>query len=155
MIIVLGFVFILTGLLYFYFPHIIIGVFQIIKKYIINEKVVILNNKKIGLFLISAGVIFILVSTRKIFIKNELYNAYREYYLRNFDKAEKICLDLLNKKPNDIDSMLLLGKIYFSSEKYLLAKATFLRVASMSPEKKQYVEKFIQLIDTKYKKNEN
>lgn len=152
----IGFIFILVGVCYFYLPNVIINIFQFIKKHLLNEKVVILNNKKIGLFFILVGLVLIFLLVKdKAFLKNELYSAYKEYYSGNFDKAEKICLNLLNKNPNDTDAMFLLGKVYFSSGKYYLAKATFLRINSISPKRKNETEKFLNLIEVRLQKNEN
>ncbi|MEM4368620.1 MAG: hypothetical protein QXO21_06390 [Candidatus Anstonellales archaeon] len=152
----IGLTFIMIGICYFYLPNIIISVCQFIKKYILNEKIVILNNKKIGLFFITIGMLLVFLFAKdKIFLKNEFYSAYKEYYSGNFEKAERICLNLLYKNPNDTDVMFLLGKIYFSSGKYLLAKATFLRINNTNPKQKDEIEKFLNLIETRLQKNES
>ncbi|MCS7230864.1 MAG: hypothetical protein RMJ67_01790 [Elusimicrobiota bacterium] len=152
---IIGLILILSGLIYFYLPNVVVNVYQIIKKYLLDEKTAILNGKKIGLVFMLTGTIFLLSIVMESVSQNKLYYAYKEYYLNNFDKAEKICLDLLNNKPNDVESMFLLGKIYFSSQKYLLAKATFLRVVSIAPSKKDKVEKFLKVIDSKLNKQKN
>lgn len=152
----IGLIFIIIGVCYFYIPSSIIKICQIIKRYILNEKIIILNGKKIGLLFILIGLIVIFLSTKdRLFSKDEFYTAYKEYYSGNFERAEKICLNLLRKNPNNIDVMFLLGRIYFSSGRYLLAKSTFLRINNTFPKRKYEIEKFINLIDERLKKDEN
>lgn len=156
--IVLGFVLILIGIVYFYKPTWIIKLCQLVKSYVFNERVVILYGKKIGLVFIMSGVIFIGVNVRNEIGRNDLYKAYKNYHTKKFETAEKICMSILKDQPNNTDALMLLGKIYFVTERYLLAKSTLLKIKDLPQTKKKEVEKYLNLIDMKLKrdvKNEN
>ncbi|MCX7957265.1 MAG: hypothetical protein N2643_05205 [Endomicrobia bacterium] len=150
--IIVGISFLVIGVCFFYLPYSIIKLYQLIKKSILNEKNIILHRKKIGLFFVLLGLLLVFVYFKNMFSKNVLYNAYREYYLGNFVKAENYCLQVLNKKPNDIEATFLLGKIYFTAEKYLVAKSVFLKLNDLNTPKKFQVEKYLETIDKKIKK---
>lgn len=151
--IIVGVIFIVIGLLYFYRQAVIIKICQLLKQYLVNEQIVVLYGKKIGLFLVLAGIIFVGVGIQQVTSKNKLYTAYKYFYSKNFDAAEQACIKLLKENPNNVEVILLLGKIYFVTGRYYQAKSLFLQVKNIGKkEKVSEAEKYITIIDSKIKK---
>ncbi len=155
--IILGIVFIIIGIIYSYKQSWILMFCKLVQTYIFNEKVIILHGKKIGLIFILFGILFIGTKLKSLTRKDYLYTAYKEFYSKNFSSAEKNCQTILQSQPNNADTLFLLGKIYFVTERYFLAKTTFLRVVNLEPSKEKEVEKYLIIINNKIgdKKNEN
>ncbi len=147
--IILGILLIIIGVIYLSKTFWIVMFCRLIQRYVFNEKIIILYGKKIGLIFILFGSLLLATRIKDLTNKNYLYVAHKEFYAKNFSSAEKICQTILQSKPNDTDALFLLGKIYFVTERYLLAKSTFLRVVSMEPSKEKKVEKYISIIDVK------
>lgn len=145
----IGIILLLLGLLYFYSPNLIIKSCELAKKYIFNERIIILYGKKIGLVLVLVGLIFFSLSIRKNFSKNKLYSAYKKFYSYDFKSAEKICLEMLSEQPKDVDVLYLLGKIYFVTQRYIPARNIFLKIKSLKPKKEKIVDKYIEVIEKK------
>ncbi len=147
--IIISIVLILLGLLYFYLPNLIIKSSELVKKYIFNERIIILYSKKIGLVLVLLGLIILFLDIRKSFNKNKLYSAYKKFYSYDFKSAEKFCLEILSEQPKNIDVLYLLGKLYFVTERYMPAKNIFLKIRSLDSKKEKMVDKYIEAIEKK------
>ncbi|MCS7227747.1 MAG: hypothetical protein NZ839_02135 [Endomicrobia bacterium] len=152
MIIIVGIFLIILGLLYFYKQMLLIRFCQVIKKYVFNEQVIVLYGKKIGIFLILSGIVFTGVGIQKITSRNLIYTAYKYYHSKNFSLAEQTCQNLLKEDTKNADAMLLLGKIYFITGRYYLAKSIFMQMKNIEVKKRKEVEKYITMIEEKLKK---
>lgn len=151
--IIIGIILILVGLLYFYRQTVVIKICQFIKQYLTNERIVVLYGKKIGLFLVLVGIVFVGIGIQQITSKNKLYTAYKQFYSKNFDSAEYICNKLLKDNPNNTEAMFLLGKIYFVTGRYYQAKSLFHQMKNVgNKEKVLEAEKYITIIDDKIKR---
>ncbi len=153
--IVLGIILFVIGLGFFYWPNIVVRFLEQVEKVFFNKRFLILQNKKIGLVFILISIIIIFTNIRMITQKNLFYKAYTNFYSHNFVSTEKICLDIVNKQPDNIDAWMLLGKTYFVTGRYLLAKSVFMRIKNMhniSEKNKKEVEKYFVLIDKKLEK---
>lgn len=150
--IIISIILISIGLLYFYSPNLIIKFCELVKKYIFNERVVILYGKKTGLVLVLLGFIIFTLQIRKNFNKNKLYSAYKKFYSYDFKATEKICLEILSEQPKNVDVLSLLGKVYFITERYLPAKSVFLKIKGLDPKKEKMADKYIEIIEKKLPK---
>lgn len=154
--ILLGILLITIGVVYLFRPLWIMMFFELIHRYIFKERVIILYGKKIGLIFILFGILLIGTKIKNLTNRDYLYVAHKEFYRRNFSSAERICQTILQYNPNDTEALFLLGKIYFVTERYSLAKTTFLKITKIEPSKQKEIEKYILNIDRKLEtKNEN
>jgi tetratricopeptide (TPR) repeat protein len=155
MIIFLGIVLVILGIAFFYWPNKIVKFLDWVEKNLFNKRSFILQSKKIGLVLVLIGVILVFTNVRVLTKKNLLYKAHTNFYTHDFASTERICLEIINKQPNNIDAWLLLGKTYFVTGRYLLAKSVFVKIKNMADineKKKKEIEKYIILIDKKLEK---
>lgn len=151
--IVIGIIFIILGLVYFYRQTIVIKICQFVKQYLFNEHIVVLYGKKIGLFLFLAGTVFIGIGVQQIMHKDLLFTAYKHFYSRNFDTAERVCYNILKEEPKNVNAMLLLGKIYFVTGQYYRAKSIFTQIKNIGgKEVEKKVDTYLTVIDEKLKK---
>lgn len=150
--IILSIILIITGLLFIYKTSLLIRICEFIKQHFVNERIIILYGKKIGLFLILLGAIFISSEIRKKTGYNSLYVVYKKYYSKDFTAAEKLCLEMLSKEPKNAEVWMLLAKTYFAAGKYPQAKACFKRVVEIDNSKYKEVNHYLSLIDTKITK---
>jgi len=147
-----GITFVVIGFLYFYMPNIMIKLCEIAKKYLFNEKTIILNGKKIGLILFLLGCIVLTIKISRYYThRDKYYLATKEFYNRNFKNSEKLCLEILSVHPKNIFVLELLGKIYFATGRYDLAKNIFLKIKNLAPSKSDQMEKYLQRISVNKK----
>ncbi|MCS7151174.1 MAG: tetratricopeptide repeat protein [Endomicrobia bacterium] len=146
----IGIIFIVVGLLYIYKISLLIKICESIKKFLFNERIIILHGKKIGLFLILTGIVSIGVEIRKAVNRDLTYVAYKNYYSRNFTTAEKLCFEILNKQPKNSEVLMLLGKVYFAAGKYRQARIFFHKVLSIDESKRKEVERYLSMIDIRF-----
>jgi hypothetical protein len=150
--IVLGIILFVIGLTFFYWPDKVVKFLEQVEKVLFNKRFIILQNKKIGFVFILISIILIFTNVKISTQKNLLYKAYTNFYTHNFVSTEKICLEIVNKQPNNTDAWMLLGKTYFITGRYLLAKSMFVKLKTMSDvteRKKNEIEKYLMLIDKK------
>lgn len=140
---------ILIGLVFIYKVALVVKICELIKRYVINERILILHSKKIGLFLVLFGILIIGLEVWKATNYNPLYTIHKKYYAREFSAAEKLCLEMLMKQPSNADLWMLLGKIYFAAGKYSQAKVCFNKVLDINSSKHEEVKKYFSLIETK------
>ncbi len=149
-IIIIGIIFIILGFLYFYMPNIMVKFCEFGKKYLFNEKTIILNGKKIGLILFLSGCIILTIKISRYYThKDKYYLATKEFYSNNFKNSEKLCLEILSLQPKNILVLELLGKIYFATSRPELAEKIFLKIKSIDSSKSEKVDRYLN----KLKKN--
>lgn len=147
-----GIIFMALGFLYFYMPNVMIKLCEIWKKYLFNEKTIILYGKKIGLVFFLLGCVILTTKISRYYTKRDKYYlATKEFYQRNFKNSEKLCLEILSIQPKNIYVLELLGKTYFAMGRYDLAKNIFLRIKSLSPSKSDQMDKYLQQISVNKK----
>jgi tetratricopeptide (TPR) repeat protein len=150
--IILSIILFILGLAIFYWPNKVINFINWLEKVLLNKKKLLLQNKKIGLFFILVSIILIFTNIRILTKKNVMYKAYTNFYSHNFATTEKVCQEILNQQPNNIDAWILLGKTYFVTGRFLLSKSVFTKIKNMSyirEKDKKEIEKYLLLIDKK------
>ncbi len=153
--IVLGIILFVIGLAFLYCPTKVVKFLDLVEKILFNRRFIILQSKKIGFIFVLISIILVCTNIRVLTKKNLLYKAYTNFYSHNFTASEKICLEIINKQPNNVDAWVLLGKTYFVTGRYLLAKSVFRKtknIPKISEKKKNEIEKYLLLIDKKLEK---
>jgi len=135
-LIVIGYILFFLGLVYIYYPGLILKINSIIKRYLFNDSFVMFHRKKIGLLYILISIIMIYYGI--IFFKSEtsykIYQAYKNYCYGKYSKTEKICLEILNVEPNNIKAIEQLALVYFVMGDYKKAKIYCKKFLSKQPE---------------------
>jgi tetratricopeptide (TPR) repeat protein len=135
---------IVAGIIFFYNPSLVIKICLLVKRYLLNEKLIILYSRKIGLILFLVGFLVLVSKVNHYFIKRDKYYlASREFYNKNFKNSEKICIELLSVQPKNVLVLELLGKTYFATGRYELAKNIFLKIKTLSPSKTVQMDKYL------------
>lgn len=141
------------GISYIYFQNVILKFCELIKKYLFNEKIIILYGKKVGFLFILIGTISVIVLVRIYYISTNIYYlAYKKFYQGEFKAAEKLCEQILLTQPQNIEVLYLLGKIYIATKQYESAKKVFTKIKNLSSQKEEEKANiYLEII----KKNEN
>lgn len=144
-IIFIGIIFIILGFLYFYMPNVIIKICDFIRMYLLSDKIVILHNKKIGLILFLLGCVILLVKISRYYThRDKYYLATREFYNKNYIKAEKLCIEILSNQPRNTMALELLGKIYLTTNRVELARKIFTKIKTMDEKKSEKMDQYLK-----------
>jgi len=155
---VISFVIFLMGLSYLYWPKVVIKVNSMIRRILFNDVNVLLFRKKLGLIFILISVIIFYFAVNpprrpgnsadnNIFmrevIRMKLYQAYRQYYTKDFETAAATVSFILSKAPGNIRALELAGMIHLAKGEKMNARAYFKRIIKRSPGNRK-VEKLLQ-----------
>ncbi|MFN3966866.1 MAG: tetratricopeptide repeat protein, partial [Endomicrobiia bacterium] len=110
-----------------YYPSFIVKMNGWFRNKIFNDAFVLMERKKIGLICVVVSLIVfyfgvfvpkISVSFKRQNVQDDLYHVWCYYYQGNYDKAEKICREILLIDPENLTAKEQLGLVYFAKGDY-------------------------------------
>jgi len=125
-----------------------------------NDKLVLMDRKKMGIICIVISLVIfyfgvfipkLSLSFKQQDIRNDLYHAWCYYYQKNYDKAEKICREILFFEPENSTVKEQLALIYFSRGDYRKSIYYCKRVLEENPNNRR-IEKILNSINEKISK---
>lgn len=149
--VIAGVIFLSLGIIYSFMPGVVLWFNQFVREVLCNDRTAILQRKKIAIVFyllalgaILSGILSILENRLGIlsFTDQKLYQAYQDYYQKNFLASIKNCQEVLAVEPDNETAHLQIAQCYRAMGNYALARNICQRVLQKNPQN-QYARKIL------------